>query len=92
MSLPSCLEITKTRLAREKGEKMTTILRNLEKLGQNFALHSGTIQDMCLQNIIGISVKMRALGPGKRFEHTLWIILGGGGGFKPIQHIHVGPN
>ena len=35
---------------------------NLEKFGPNFALHSVTTQDMCLQNIIGISLKLRVLG------------------------------
>ena len=29
----------------------------------NFALHSRTTQDMCVQDIIGISAKLRALGP-----------------------------
>ena len=55
--------------------KMDTILRNLEQLGRNFALHVGITQDMCLENIIGISVKLRALClcPEQRFEHTFWI-------------------
>ena len=44
--------------------KMAAVLLNIEQLGQHFALHLGTTQDMCLQNIIGISV-MRALGPGQ---------------------------
>ena len=40
-----------------------------KQLGQNFALHSGINQDMCLQNIIWIFV-----GPGQRFKNTFWII------------------
>ena len=49
---------------------MATISRNLEQLGRNFALHSGTTQDMCLKNIVWITVTVRALDPGQRFEHT----------------------
>ena len=30
---------------------------------------------MCLQNIIGISAKLRALGPEQRFDNTFWILL-----------------
>ena len=55
--------------------KMAAILRNLEQLGRYFALHTMTTQSMCLQNIFGISVIMRALDPGQRFEHTFWILL-----------------
>ena len=54
---------------------MATILQNLDQLGQNFALHSETTQSMCLQNIIGISVQLRALDPAQRFQHTIWILL-----------------
>ena len=40
----------------QKGDffrfKMSAILRNLEQLGPNFALCTGTAQDMCVQNII----------------------------------------
>ena len=53
---------------------MADISRNIELLGRNFALHSGTTQSMCLQNIIGISVKLRALDPSQRFKHTFWIL------------------
>ena len=35
--------------------KMAAILWNLWQLGRNFGLHSGTTQDLCLQNMIGIS-------------------------------------
>ena len=57
--------------------QMATILWDLEQLhvGRFFALHTRTNQGMCLQNIIGISVTMRALEMGQRFEHTFWIIL-----------------
>ena len=41
--------------------KMASVLWNLEQLGPDFALHSGAIQDMYLQNVIGISEKLRAL-------------------------------
>ena len=54
---------------------MAAILQNLEQIGPNYALHSGTTQDMGLQNIIGISAKLRALGPEQRFKHTFWILL-----------------
>ena len=55
---------------------------NLDQLGPNFALHSGTTHDMCKQNIMGISAKLRALGPRQRFDYTFWIC----GGFKPITY------
>ena len=51
---------------------MAAILRDLEQLGRYSALHSNTIQGMCLQNIIRISVKMKVLDLGKRFEHTFY--------------------
>ena len=51
---------------------MATILRNLEQLGRHLALLSGTIHSIRSQNIIGISVKLRALDPAQRFEHTFW--------------------
>ena len=54
---------------------MAAISRNLEQLGPNFALPSGSTQDMWLQNIIGISAKLRALGPRQRFQNTFWILL-----------------
>ena len=49
---------------------------------------------MCLQNTIGISAKLRSLGPEQRFENTFWILQ------RRLQtnqtHIsptlHVGPN
>ena len=47
--------------------KMATILQNLDQMGPT--------QDMCLQNIIGISAKLKVLGPGQRFEKTFWILL-----------------
>ena len=50
---------------------MATISRNLEQLGPNFALHSLTTQDLGLQNIIGISTKMRALGLGQRYDKQI---------------------
>ena len=49
---------------------MAAISQILEQLGPNFALHSSTTQDMCLQNIIGISTKLQALGLGQRFNYT----------------------
>ena len=72
-----------------KKIKMAAILRNLEQLGPNFALHSGTTQDMCVWNIIRISLKLRALGPAQRFEDTFWILL-------PLRWLqsyqtHIGP-
>ena len=80
MSLPSVVGTTKIDL--EKSAKMwyflfkiSAISQNLEQLGRNFALHSGTTHGMCLHTIMGISVKMRALDPGQRFEHTFWILL-----------------
>ena len=51
--------------------KMAVILWNLEQLGPNFALHSGTTQDMCLQNIIRISLKLRVLGLAQKFKNIL---------------------
>ena len=53
---------------------MATILRNLEHLGPNFALHSGTTQDTCVQNINGISAKLRGLGVGQRSPYKFWIL------------------
>ena len=50
--------------------KMAAISWNLEQLGPNSALQSGTTQDVCVQNIIGISLKLRVLGPAQRFENT----------------------
>ena len=46
---------------------------------------------MCLHNLIGISVKLRALGPEQRFEHTFWILAAptAASKFKPIKHIQV---
>ena len=67
--------------------KMAAILWNLEQLGRNFSLHSRTTQRMCMQNIYGISVIMRALEPAQRFKHTFWIWQQG------LQHYqkHIGP-
>ena len=48
---------------------------NLEQLGQNFALHFGTTQDTHVQNIIGMSAKLRALGAEQRSPYTFWILL-----------------
>ena len=45
------------------------ILRNIEQLDPNFALHSGTIQDMCLQIIIKISKIAGARSGPKIPEH-----------------------
>ena len=76
MSLLSFVGITKIDL--EKSANMwilATILGDLEQLGRYFVLHTRTSQGMCLQNITGISVIMRALDPGQRFEHTFWILL-----------------
>ena len=80
MSPPSFVRITEIDLGKSTKKwflkfKMATISRNLEQLGWNFALSSGTTQDLCMQNIIGISVKLRALDPTQRFEHTFWILL-----------------
>ena len=54
---------------------MAAILLNLEQLNPNFALHAGATQDMRLRNIIGISAKLRVLGPEQRFDNTFWILL-----------------
>ena len=54
--------------------KITAISRNLKQLGQNFALHSGTNQDMRVQNIIGISTKLRVLGSEQRLYNTFGIL------------------
>ena len=51
---------------------------------------------MCLKNIIGISVTMRALEPGKRFKHTFRILQRWRRLQRFPKHIgptlHVGPN
>ena len=70
-------------------------MRNLEHLGPNCALHSGTTQDMRAQNIMGISAKLRGLAKGQRSPYTFWILT-----WRRLQtnekhiglHIHVGPN
>ena len=67
---------------------MAGISRNLEQLGPSFALYSGTTQDMCLQNIIGISAKLRALGPGQRFDNTFWILRRR---WLQTNQTHIGP-
>ena len=79
MSPPSFVQITK--IDWEKSAKiwffkfkMGAISQSVEQMGPNFALHSGTTRDMYLQNIIGISAKLRALGSGQRFLHTFWIL------------------
>ena len=77
--------------------KMATILRNLEQVGQIYALHTETAQDMCVQNIIGISAKFRVLGPEQKFNNTFWIFLQRRRRLQTNQtHIgptlHVGPN
>ena len=38
--------------------KMAAISQNVEQLGPYFAPQSGTTQDICVQNIIGISLKI----------------------------------
>ena len=97
MSLPSFIGITKIvweKIAKNVMQtcyflfKMTAISRNLKQLGPNFALHSGTTQDMSVQSIIGISAKLRALGPEQRFNNTLWILL-----MRRLQtnQTHIGP-
>ena len=55
--------------------KMAAISWNLEHLGPNFALHSRTTQDTCVQNIMGISAKLRGLGPEQRSPYTFWILM-----------------
>ena len=47
---------------------MTSISLNLEQLVRYIAcaLHTRTTKGMCMQNIIGISVTVRALEPGVR--------------------------
>ena len=71
--------------------KMAAISRNLEQFFRNYALNSGTTQEMSPQNIIGISVTM--LEPKQRFEHTFWIQRGRLQRYqKHIRTtIHVGP-
>ena len=76
MFLPSC-HITKTQKCKIViffRIKIAAILRNLEQFGQDFALHSRTTQGMCMQNIIGIPVIMRALALEQRFGNTFWIM------------------
>ena len=51
---------------------MAAISWNLQQLGPNFALHSGTSEDTCLQNIIVTFANLRALGRGQRFMCTFW--------------------
>ena len=80
MSLPSVVGISKVDWKKSAKMlffkfKMAAILQNLEQLGPNFALHSGTTQDMRLQNIIGISAKLRGLGLEQRFDSTFCILL-----------------
>ena len=78
MSVPRFVGITIIDL--EKSKRMwffrtkMAISWNLQQLGWNFALLSSTTQGMCMRNIIGISVIMRALEPAQRFKHTfcLW--------------------
>ena len=75
---------------------MAATLRNLEQLGPNYALYTGTTQDMCVHNIIGISAKLRALGPEQRFYNTFWILLLRLQTNQTRVHVgrtlHVGPN
>ena len=54
---------------------MAAILWNLEQLGQNLALHSGTTPDIYLQNMIGISVTLRMLDPGQRLESAVAALM-----------------
>ena len=42
---------------------------------------------MCVQNIIRISTKLRALGPEQRFVNTFWILLQ-----RRLLTLHVGTN
>ena len=75
---------------------MATISQNIKQLGPNFPLHSGTTQDMCLQNVSTISAKLRALGPGQRFNYTFFIIQRwlqtNQAQIGPTQKSHVGTN
>ena len=76
---------------------MAVISQNLEQqLGPNFALHSDTTKDMCLQSIIGISAKLRVLGPSQRFDNTLILDPAAAAASMLSKHIgptlHVGPN
>ena len=64
---------------------MTIISQTLKQLGKNFAPHSGTTHGMFLQNIIWVSVKLRALDLAQRSSSSS--ISGGGASFKPIKHI-----
>ena len=70
-------------------EKSCGILSNCA----NCALHFGTTQNMCPQNMIGISVILRMLDPGQRFRYTFWILRWWQ--HQRLQryqnHIHVGP-
>ena len=80
MSLPSFVEIIRKTDWEKSNEnvifsfKMAAISQKFEQLGPNIALHSRSAQDMCLQIIIGISAKLRALGSKQRFENTCWIL------------------
>ena len=42
---------------------------------------------MCLQNFIGISAKLRALGPGQRFDYKFWILQQ----WLQTYQTHIGP-
>ena len=64
---------------------------NIEQLGPNFALHSGTTQDRCLQNIIRISAKLRVQGTGQRFDNTFWILLMRRRQQLQTNQTHIGP-
>ena len=50
---------------------MATISLNLEHLGPNFALHSGTTEDTCVQNIKRISENWGARSGTKISVHIL---------------------
>ena len=53
---------------------MAAILWNLEQLSRYSALHSRTIQGMCICKI-GIYVTLRCLEPTLLLKHTFWILL-----------------
>ena len=66
------------------------ILWDLEQLGRNFALSTRTIQGMCTEDMIGISVTMRMLEPTQRFEHRNWLQQWLQT-YKNHIHVHIGP-
>ena len=62
-----------------------------QKFSPHFTLHSRTTHDMCEQDIMWISPKLRALGPGQTFDNTLWILLLQRWRWLQTNQTHIGP-